>query len=507
MKTPSHSSFRYFSAFFLILFGFLFIASQYPIVPITSFDINWNLYFQIAIGLFFVFAFIGYKRFQKLHQQTERQAEETTQKLRTLNRQHELEKKRLSFVLDCGRLAYWEWDIKNNQAYFSDLWQEMIGFNHHDFPQDLHAWQARIHPLDQEQVQKKLLKLLSHQVTDYEDTHRVMDANGAYIWVYDRGQTITNELGNVEKLSCVRLNITQQKQLEEELTLDKILLENTQEAIAITNENLSFIRTNPAFHDAFGLTQADLAKMTLRDLLDNLQDEPPQDILMQVDKNLAWRGELTLHHINGDLARSSLVDCQKVIHQTTQTTHYALVYTDITELKQTQQELSFLANTDIITGLPNRNYFYQALDEWLETFSASGNKFTLMFLDLDNFKTVNDTLGHDTGDHLLKSVSELIAEHIAEDTLFARVGGDEFVILCRAYTTPKQLNEIGKNLNQLLSQPFNIGNHEIKIGSSIGIALFPDHGSDKETLLKHADQAMYQAKNAGKGRYKIYQAW
>nr|MBD3623330.1 hypothetical protein [Sunxiuqinia sp.] len=126
MKTGNSSSFRYFSAFFLIVFGFLFMASQYPIAPITEVDINWNLYFQIAIALFFLFAFIGYKRFQKLNQDTLRQAEEAKQKLRTLKRQHELEKKRLSFVLDCGRLAYWEWDIKNNQAYFSNLWQDMI---------------------------------------------------------------------------------------------------------------------------------------------------------------------------------------------------------------------------------------------------------------------------------------------------------------------------------------------------------------------------------------------
>lgn len=447
---------------------------------------------------------IEYRLYRKTLAREMAQNQENTDKLKTLKRAHQKEKERLSIVLDSGRIAYWEWNIKQNTAYFSDLWQEMIGFDQHDFPQDLHAWQARIHPQDQQSVQKKLLKLLSNQETEYEDTHRLMNADGNYVWVYDRGQAIFSEQGEIEKLSCVRLDVTESKQIEETLTLDRILLDSTKEAIAITDGHLNFIRTNPAFHRAFGFTQEELGGLSLKTLLDNLQDDPPIDILKEVEAKGEWRGELILHHLDGSLARASLVDIQKIFYETTENIHYALVYTDITELKATQKELSHLANTDIVTGLPNRNYFYTALEHYLQDAAEQGEKFTLMFLDLDNFKTINDTLGHDIGDKLLQSVSQLISEQVAQDTIIARVGGDEFVILCRTYTTEEQLKQVGQQLNVLLQKPFKLGAHQVQIGSSIGMAIYPDHGASQSELLQNADAAMYEAKKAGKGQHRIY---
>lgn len=505
MKPVKEVRYQLAATVFVTLYVMLFLASQVPVITKLLPHFHWTSAFQVATVFLFLIILFGYQRYRQMADQTEGREKSFRQQVRQLKRAHREEKERLSIVLDSGRLAFWEWNIKKNTAYFSDRWQDMIGFDGHDFPQDLSAWQNRIHPLDQETVQKQLLKILSNQETEYENTHRLMNTDGDYIWVYDRGQAIFNDSGDIEKLSCVRIDVSAQKSNEEQLTLDKILLENTQEAIAITNETLDFIRTNPAFHQAFGFTEQELETLSLRQLLDNLQDEPPLDILSIVDEQGSWRGELTLHHENGDLARSSLIDLQKITHQTSQTTHYALVYTDISELKQTQKELNFLANTDIVTGLPNRNHFYQVLEATFQEFRHTDQRFTLMFMDLDNFKTVNDTLGHDIGDDLLKSVSALISNHLAPDTLFARVGGDEFVILCKAYTTEEQLQMVGENLNQLLSQPVQIGEHNIQIGSSIGMAIYPEHGANQATLLKHADQAMYQAKHAGKGRYQIFQ--
>ncbi|WP_024850252.1 sensor domain-containing diguanylate cyclase [Hydrogenovibrio kuenenii] len=456
-------------------------------------------------NLILIIAFaLSYQAYRNTAKKLLEQNEANKKELKNIRKAHKKEKDRLTIILDSSRIAYWEWNIKKNTAFFSDLWQEMIGFPNHDFPQDLHAWQARIHPSDQTSVQKKLLKLLSNRSTAYEDVHRVMNSDGDYIWVYDRGQTLLSPQGEIERLICVRLDVTEQKKIEEELTLDRILLDSTNEAISITDKNFNFIRTNPAFHKVFGLNENELKQLTLGTLLDNLQDEPPIDILSKLEQHDEWRGELLLHHEDGKLARASLVDIHKVCHETTENTHYTLVYTDITQLKATQQELDHLAHTDIVTGLPNRNFFYTALKKQLQNASHTDEKFTIMFLDLDNFKTINDTLGHGIGDSLLKSVSNVISEQVAKDTILARVGGDEFVILCKTYTTEEQLEQVGQRLNQLLEQPFKLGGHEVSIGSSIGIAIYPDHGATQTELLQNADLAMYQAKRSGKGQHRIF---
>lgn len=506
MKTTRLTAFYSVGIGFIALLTLVYLFNQLQQQFLTN-PIDLTLLFQVAIGIAIILGIIGLRHYRHLNAENLQLKEDVKQQIRHLKREHNIEKNRLSVVLDSSRLAYWEWDIKKNQAYFSPLWQEMIGFHDTQFPQELNAWQSRIHPIDQEKVQKQLLQILAGKLHNYENTHRLMTADGDYIWVYDRGQVLTNTEGDIKKLSCVRLDITQQKQTEQELTLDKTLLEHTQEAIVISDDDYRIIRTNPAFHALFGFSKDEAEKLSLKQLLDNLQDENAEDVLAIVNQQNAWRGELNLHHQNGDLARSTLVDIQKIFYSESQTTHFAVVCTDITQLKQTQKELSFLANTDMVTGLPNRNHFYQVLTDTFKKFEDSNQNFTVMFLDLDNFKTVNDTLGHDIGDHLLKSVSDAISENLAEDTLFARVGGDEFVILCQAYTTPEQLNVVGKTLNDLISQPFEIGEHKVQVGSSVGIAIYPQHGTDQETLLKHADQAMYEAKNSGKGQFKIYQTW
>lgn len=456
-------------------------------------------------NLILILAFaLSYRAYQVTAKKLQKQNDANQKELKAMRKAHKKEKDRLTVILDSSRIAYWEWNIKENTAFFSDLWQEMIGFHKHDFPQDLHAWQARIHPSDQSGVQKKLLKLLSNRSTNYEDVHRVMNSDGDYIWVYDRGQTLFTPHGEIERLICVRLDVTEQKRAEEDLTLDRTLLDATSEAIAITDQSLNFIRTNPAFHRTFNFSEDELGKLTLRNLLDNLQDAPPVDVLANLEENNEWRGELLLHHEDGRLARASLVDIHKIYHETTENTHYALVYTDITQLKATQQELDHLAHTDIVTGLPNRNFFYAALEKLLQEAAQTHQKFTVMFLDLDNFKTINDTLGHGVGDSLLKSVSDVISEQVAKDTILARVGGDEFVILCKTYTTEEQLEQVGQKLNQLLEKPFKLGGHEVNIGSSIGMAIYPEHGSNQTELLQNADLAMYQAKKSGKGQHRIF---
>lgn len=443
-----------------------------------------------------------YRYQQKSTKDLEKTVKNLKKQLKTQTKEHQQKVAHLEHALNSGRLATWEWDIKKNTAYFSELWQDLIGFTEHNFPQDLHAWQNRIHPHDAPIVQKALLQILSGKQDYYENIHRVRHHDGHYIWVYDRGQVFYDELGNVARFSAVRIDVSEQKAHEQALRLDHELLQNTQDAIAIADSKGDFIRTNPAFARTFGMGENEQVEVDLKTLLDNIQDEPPIDVLDAVEKKGQWRGDLVLRRHNNEIALANTVDIHKVT--TAEGDFYTLVCTDITEHLRNTQMLDKLAYEDQVTGLANRHQFYRMLPRFIQQADYDQSSFTLMFIDLDDFKQVNDTLGHDVGDQLLRKVGEIITENIDEHAHFARLGGDEFVIICDQHTDIDQLEKIGQRLNQLLTQPFKIDNHTVKIGSSIGMAIYPYHGKNQSQLLQNADAAMYHAKQSGKGTTTIY---
>ncbi len=454
-------------------------------------------------SLLTLFSYLARTHYQQKSYNTLQKTLQSQQKqLKTQKKVHQQEVERLEHALNSGRLATWEWNIKKNSVHFSNLWQDLIGCTDHDFPQDLHAWQDRIHPDDVSTVQKSLLQILSGKHDYYENIHRVLHRNGHYIWAYDRGRAFYDELGNVERFSAVRIDVSEQKAHEQALKLDYELLQNTQDAIAIANAEGHFIRTNPAFARTFGMGENDQVEVDLKTLLDNIQDEPPVDVLQAVEKEGKWRGDLILRRHNEEIALANRIDIHKV--HTAEGDFYTLVCTDITEHLRNTQMLDKLAYEDQVTGLANRHQFYKTLPRFIQKADYNQSSFTLMFIDLDDFKQVNDTLGHDVGDQLLRKVGEIITENIDQHAHFARLGGDEFVIICDQHTDIEQLEKIGERLNHLLSQPFKLGEHTVKIGSSIGMAIYPYHGKNQSQLLQNADTAMYQAKQSGKGTTCIY---
>ncbi|CAM3850446.1 EAL domain-containing protein [Mesobacillus zeae] len=177
---------------------------------------------------------------------------------------------------------------------------------------------------------------------------------------------------------------------------------------------------------------------------------------------------------------------------------------DVTEKKDNEQKITFMAYHDLLTGLPNRSLFKKGLDEAMEVTKTSGEKMAVMFLDLDRFKIVNDTLGHNTGDELLIAVSERLQGCLDSRSLIARQGGDEFTILARELASWEDAGRIAKRINEALNQPFKVFGHELRVSPSIGIALYPEDDKSAEGLMKKADMAMYKAKDQGKNRYCFY---
>jgi len=182
---------------------------------------------------------------------------------------------------------------------------------------------------------------------------------------------------------------------------------------------------------------------------------------------------------------------------------FVTLYVDITERKHAEERIRNMALCDALTGLPNRISINERIDQALQHGSSAQTRFALLFLDLDGFKKVNDSLGHDVGDALLQGVAERLKATVRETDTVARLGGDEFVILLRDIEGPTAAERIAQTLIDTISQPFVLGAHTARVGTSIGMALYPDHGNSRELLLKAADGAMYRAKAGGRGTWRV----
>ncbi|MCG7955606.1 MAG: EAL domain-containing protein, partial [Candidatus Thiodiazotropha endolucinida] len=185
-------------------------------------------------------------------------------------------------------------------------------------------------------------------------------------------------------------------------------------------------------------------------------------------------------------------------------THYTAIFSDLSKHKDIHNQIHLMAYYDSLTGLPNRQLFSDRLDLSLSLARREKQKVALFFMDLDRFKDINDSLGHTTGDQLLNAVANRLTSSLRQSDTIARLGGDEFtIILSDIQDDDKALNVANKILD-CFRQPFRVGRREIHISTSIGISLYPEHSTDREHLVRHADTAMYQAKEAGKNRFMLY---
>ncbi|PIP70420.1 MAG: GGDEF domain-containing protein, partial [Nitrospirae bacterium CG22_combo_CG10-13_8_21_14_all_44_11] len=301
------------------------------------------------------------------------------------------------------------------------------------------------------------------------------------------------------------LNITERKKAEENIRLSARVMESAMEGVFITDRGLNIQKVNPAFTDITGFTINDVIGRNADVLsvgLDN-PEYPRCQIWADVKKNNLYQGEVWNRRKNGEVYPAWL-SISSIKDETGEAAYYVGIFTDITQRKLFEDHLKKIAHYDILTGLPNRALFNELLIHAVEQAKRDQKKLAVMFLDLDNFKAVNDAYGHAIGDMLLQEVAQRLKECIRQSDTVSRLSGDEFAVI---------LNQIGEISNAVFiaqkiildnSHPFYPGGNEIKTGVSIGISLYPEDSSDAETLLENADSAMYLAKNSGKNNYRFF---
>jgi diguanylate cyclase (GGDEF)-like protein/PAS domain S-box-containing protein len=268
-------------------------------------------------------------------------------------------------------------------------------------------------------------------------------------------------------------------------------------AVMITDGEGTILLVNPSFSALTGYHPKEVIGKNPRVLNSGKQDKPFYDKMWRVLKETgSWSGEIWNRRKDGEIYLEYLTI--NAVHDTNgDICFFVAVFHDITERKRKEDQLKHQAYRDTLTGLPNRLLFEKHFRRQIAYASKHARSLAVLFIDLDQFKMVNDSLGHAVGDLLLKQVANRLSHSLHEADLISRLGGDEFTILVANVDSVDQVARLAEKIIGLLSQPFPLNNQELFIGASVGISLFPDDGEDNATLIKKADIAMYRAKETG----------
>ena len=299
-------------------------------------------------------------------------------------------------------------------------------------------------------------------------------------------------------------DLTVEKAEHEELLLARKIFEVNSEAIMVTDAKNRIVRVNAAFESITGYREAEVIGGDPK-MLGSGRHFP--EFFVNMWKTLRehghWEGEIWDKRKDGS-EYPKWVHIDTIRDNNAQVSHYVAVFSDISERKASEERIRYLAQHDALTGLPNRFTLAVHLEHALARAERAGEKVGLMFIDLDNFKAVNDTLGHHIGDLLLCEVARRITGVVRKSDIVARIGGDEFVVVLESARLPSDAGMAAQKIIERLGDAVPVSSNELHTTPSIGIAVFPDDGSNSDMLMKNADLAMYHAKSAGRNNYQFY---
>ncbi|MFI8606734.1 phosphodiesterase DibA [Pseudomonas sp. NPDC077649] len=409
---------------------------------------------------------------------------------------------RLRLALDATRDGLWDWDYASQRVFFSDGYAALLGLTPQALGDTREAWVARLHPEDRERALQALDAEMSG--AQYENIYRMRHADGSYRWLHSRGRLLRDEAGQPQRFIGVASDITQRRADEDSLRQAAAVFDATQEGVLVTDPEQRIVHVNPAFSRITGYSAEEILGQQPSLLKSGRHDAAFYHSLWHaLHSRGAWSGEVWNRRKSGEIYPQW--QCIRVIHdEQGRISHYVAVFSDITALKRSQRELDYLAHHDPLSNLPNRLLFTERVAHALERSAGEQLHGAVLLIDLDHFKHINESLGHNVGDLLLKEVGERLLAAVPAASTLARLGGDEFGLLCEHCAEAPQAAELAQRLLRCLDAPFRLHGHELYIGASIGISLFPDDAASVEQVLRNADSALFKAKSSGREGYAFY---
>ena len=319
----------------------------------------------------------------------------------------------------------------------------------------------------------------------------------------------TNQTHTLMQSLAVRASFEiERRENDEQLQLFSYIFRDSREGMFLVDKNDNITDVNPSFCTYAGYSKEELLGQPAQIFRSIAHAYPPEfyiNIRQKVIENGIWQGELWNKLKNNDEILAAVTVTQ-ITDENNKPTHNFIMVSDITEKKRQQDALKFMAHYDSLTKLPNRTLFVDRFNQAVAHSKRSDTLLAICFLDIDNFKPVNDDYGHEVGDQLLIEVSQRISANLREEDTVSRQGGDEFTLLIGSIESFEQCEQMLKRILQSVAEPYSIDDASHNISASIGVTLYPLDNSDVDTLTRHADHAMYQAKQSGKNQYHLFDA-
>lgn len=410
---------------------------------------------------------------------------------------------RLRLALDAGGAGAWEWRF-NRPAVWSDRHFEILGLKPGVFEPSYDHWLERVHPEDRDWLVVEMERA-REQKTGFSAEYRIVQPDGVVRWVYSVGKPRLTQDGSIEGMVGILVDIDERKKNEERLRLSAAVIDSTRDGVVVTDLTAHIIAVNRAYCEITGYSEGLLLGQNPRILQSGRHDDRfYQQMWAALTEHGHWQGEIWSRRYNGEVYPEWLT-ISAVRDENGRVRHYVGVVTDISRLKQTEAELARLAHYDPLTGLPNRLLAQSRLDHAIQRAEREGRRLALLFIDMDRFKTVNDSLGHQVGDQLLHAVGGRLSKAITGADTVARLGGDEFMVISEDCQSGRAAGELAARLLESLHAPFHLeGGHEVFVDASIGISLYPEDGASATDLVRCADAAMYRAKDLGRNTFHFY---
>lgn len=434
-------------------------------------------------------------------------------------RQLELEKKEaeqerlnaqesLARAQQLAHIGNWEWRIGDEVATWSDEEYRLFGFDAADYPHHrgvlLKDYKSRIYQDDIPLIEAMEKRYIGANSLQFE--YRIQLPNGDIRWLHAKNQVEVDSEGNLLRCFGTTQDITERKHAEQQLLIAQQVFDYTVEGIMVCDKNEKIISVNPAFTFITGYEKNEALGMTPEILRSGKHDALfYKSMRLELETEGVWAGEIWNRNKRGEiypewLSISVIKDSDGNIEQ------YVSIFSDISKHKENEQLIQYQANYDALTGLPNRNLFNDRLDSALRVARREQHTLALLFLDLDRFKWVNDTLGHRAGDLLLKEVASRLKSILRDTDSISRLGGDEFTIVLTDLEQELDAEMIAVKVLETLALPYQLEQQEVFVTTSIGIAVYPSDGDSVELLYRNADNAMYAAKEAGRNQFSFFTA-
>jgi diguanylate cyclase (GGDEF)-like protein/PAS domain S-box-containing protein len=338
---------------------------------------------------------------------------------------------------------------------------------------------------------------------DYTDELQFRRGDGSLFWSMVSGRMLDPERPDAGSI-WVFADVSERRAADEKLRLSATVLEHIADGAMVIDPEGRIVAVNPAYTRITGYTEAEKLGGWSRLARNGAEGSGAYEAIWRdLEEGGFWQGELRSLHKSGDAYLESLT-VSAVRDEQDAVTHYVCVFSDITRMRESQDQLDHLAHHDPLTGLPNRLLFHDRLRHAMVRATRAGTQLAVMFIDLDRFKNVNDTLGHHVGDQLLKQVAAKLAACLRDGDTLARLGGDEFIVLLEDVDGAHGVAMVAEKLMQLFERPLLVSDYELFVTGSVGISLFPDDTVDLNMLIRNADLAMYQAKARGRNGWQLY---